>query len=98
MKGYILAEVEVTDPELYETYRPLAAAAIAAHGGRYLVRGGAAEALEGAAELPRMVVLEFDSPEQARAFHGSEEYRPARAIRARAARSRLVLLTGHPPE
>ena len=64
-KGYILAEVTVTDPALFETYRPLAAASIAAFGGKYLVRGGAAEMLEGERTPGRMVLLEFSSPERA---------------------------------
>ena len=58
-KGYILAKVEVTDPALFETYRPLAAAAIAAFGGKYLVRGGATETLEGGHKLSRAVLLGF---------------------------------------
>ena len=64
-KGYILAEVQVTDPALFETYRPLAAASIAAFGGKYLVRGGATETLEGERKTARMVLLEFPSPERA---------------------------------
>ena len=61
-KGYILGEVEVTDPALFETYRPLASASIAAFGGKYLVRGGATETLEGGHTPARMVLLEFPVP------------------------------------
>ncbi len=96
MKGYVLAEVEVTDPALFETYRPLAAAAIAAHGGRYLIRGGAAERVEGTHPDRRIVLLEFDSPERARAWYHSAEYQHAKSIRERAARTDVFLIDGHP--
>jgi uncharacterized protein (DUF1330 family) len=94
-KGYILAEVEVTDPALFETYRPLAAASIAAFGGKYLVRGGAAEMLEGERSPGRMVVLEFASPERAMEWYRSAQYQQALAIRLKAASTEVMLLTGH---
>jgi uncharacterized protein (DUF1330 family) len=93
--GYILAEVEVTDPALFDTYRPLAAAAIAAFGGKYLVRGGATETLEGGRKSVRMVLLEFPSPERAMEWYRSVEYQEALAIRLKAATSDVRLLTGH---
>jgi uncharacterized protein (DUF1330 family) len=94
-KGYILAEVEVTDPALFETYRPLAAASVAAFGGKYLVRGGAAEMLEGEHSLGRMVVLEFPSPERAMEWYRSVDYQKALAIRLKSASTEVLLLTGH---
>ena len=94
-KGYILAEVEVTDPALFETYRPLAAASIAAFGGRYLVRGGATEVLEGEGKAARMVLLEFSSPERAMEWYRSPQYQEALAIRLKAANAKVRLLTGH---
>ncbi len=97
MKGYVLAEVEVTDPTQYEAYRPLAAAAIAKYGGRYLVRGGAVESVEGDVPPQRLVLLEFDSPARAREWYHSPEYQAAKALRERAARSRVLLLNGHDP-
>ncbi|MGH7067128.1 MAG: DUF1330 domain-containing protein, partial [Acetobacteraceae bacterium] len=66
MKAYLLAEIEVTDPEIYKRYMPMAAAAIAAFGGRYLVRGGDARPLEGEYIPRRTVLLEFESLERAR--------------------------------
>jgi uncharacterized protein (DUF1330 family) len=93
-KGYIIAEIEITDPETYRQYMPLAQAAIAAYGGRYVVRGGDPRALEGERPPQRMVVLEFDSPEQAEAFYRSPQYQEAAAIRQRASRGHLYLLTG----
>jgi uncharacterized protein (DUF1330 family) len=94
-KGYILAEVEVTDPALFETYRPLAAAAIAEFGGKYLVRGGAVETLEGERTLPRVVLLEFPSPERAMEWYRSAQYQEALAIRLKAATSDAFLIAGH---
>jgi uncharacterized protein (DUF1330 family) len=94
-KGYILAEVEVTDPALFETYRPLAAAAIAAYGGKYLVRGGTTETLEGGGKHARMVLLEFRSPERAKEWYNSAEYHEALQIRLKAATTNVCLITGH---
>jgi uncharacterized protein (DUF1330 family) len=94
-KGYVLAEVDVTDPALFDTYRPLAAAAIAAFGGRYLVRGGATETLEGERKLSRVVLLEFPSPERAMEWYRSAQYQDALAIRLKAATTELFMVTGH---
>ena len=97
-KGYVLAEVEVTDPALFETYRPLASASIAAFGGRYLVRGGDPQVLEGNRPHRRMVLLEFDSPERATEWYRSPQYQEALAIRERAAKTHLLMLSGHAAE
>lgn len=97
MKGYILAEIEVTDPEIYKQYMPLAAAAISAFGGRYLARGGAVATLEGESPPRRTVLLEFASPEKAKAFFASPQYQEAAAIRRRSARGRVLLLEGCQP-
>lgn len=94
-KGYILAEVEVTDLALFETYRPLAAASIAAYGGKYLVRGGATQTLEGSGKHARMVLLEFSSPERAMEWYNSAQYQEALAIRLKSATTEVSLLTGH---
>jgi len=97
MKGYILAEIEVTDPETYKQYMLLAPSAIAAFGGRYLVRGGDAELIEGDPPPRRTVLLEFESVERARAFVHSPQYQEAAKIRRQASRGRFLLLTGAPP-
>jgi uncharacterized protein (DUF1330 family) len=93
MPGYLIAEVEVTDPVAYEKYRPLAAASIARHGGKYLVRGGKTDALEGATPH-RVVVLEFASAEAARAFYHSADYTEALKIRTASSRSRVFIVEG----
>ncbi len=94
MPAYIIAEVQVTDPAAYEPYRPLAAASIARFGGRFLVRGGEADLLEGTAEPERIVVIEFPDAETARRWYRSDEYQSALKIRQAASRGRLVLVEG----
>ena len=94
MAAYLIANVEVTDPVAYEEYRRLAPAAIAAHGGRYLARGGATAVLEGDFSAHRLVILEFPDMARLKAFHQSPEYQPLIAMRQRAARSTLVAVEG----
>ncbi len=94
MPAYVVAEVEVTEPAVYEEYRKLVPATIAKYGGRFLVRGGAVETKEGGWQPKRLVVLEFDSMEQARKWYHSPEYAPALALRAKAARSKVLLVEG----
>jgi len=94
MAAYLIAQIEVTDPAQFEEYRRLVPATIAAHGGRYLVRGGACETLEGSWLPKRMVVLEFPSREQAKAWWCSQEYSPVKAIRQSAARTELIAIDG----
>lgn len=86
MKAYLLVEAKVSDAQAYAAYKELAAVAIARHGGRYLARGGRIEVLEGNWQVPeRLVIVEFDSPEQAKRFYDSPEYQQAHAGRRRIA-------------
>jgi uncharacterized protein (DUF1330 family) len=94
MPAYVIAEVEVTDPALYEEYRKMVPATIAQYGGKFLVRGGATETKEGGWRPKRLVVLEFASMDRARQWYHSPEYAPALALRLKAARSKLVLAEG----
>jgi uncharacterized protein (DUF1330 family) len=94
-KGYLVVESKVTDPVAYESYKQLAQAAIAHYGGRYLVRGGAIEMLEGKwTGAPRLVIVEFDSVELAKQFYDSPEYRAAREARAGAADMNMLVVEG----
>jgi uncharacterized protein (DUF1330 family) len=94
MAAYIYASIAVTDAALYEDYRREVPAVIAAHGGRYLVRGGACELLEGS-ELPqRQVILEFPDMAALKAFYDSPEYTRLRAIRQRASQGTLMAIQG----
>jgi uncharacterized protein (DUF1330 family) len=94
MAGYIIAEVEITDPETYATYRAQTPGVIERYGGRFIVRGGPAELLEGDEQPGRIVVIEFSDTAAARRFYESPDYQAIVGIRQRAARSRLVLVEG----
>ena len=94
MAAYLIAEVEITDPKAYEEYRKIVPGTIAQYGGRYLVRGGAVDSKEGGWTPSRVVILEFASMDQARKWYHSPEYAPALALRAKAARSRVLLVEG----
>ncbi|MFL5344398.1 MAG: DUF1330 domain-containing protein [Hyalangium sp.] len=94
MPAYVVVEVEVHDAQTYERYKKLAPPAIAAYGGRYLVRGGATEVLEGSWKPPRFVVLEFPTAERARAWWSSPEYAEAKALRQSCAHTQMLLVEG----
>jgi uncharacterized protein (DUF1330 family) len=94
MPAYVIVDIEVTDPVRYEEYKRLAHETVLAYGGRYVVRGGTAERLEGSWEPHRIVVLEFPDAERARAWWSSQEYRPAKALRAETATSDMILVEG----
>ena len=94
MPAYLIAEVDVHDAAAYEEYKKLTPGAVAAYGGRFIVRGGTVDSKEGGWKPARLVVVEFPSMEQARKFYDSTEYAPALAIRLKAAKSRLVLADG----
>ena len=94
MAGYLIADIDVTDPVAYQEYAKLTPAIIAKYGGKFLVRGGAAEVVEGAWAPNRLVVLEFESLERAKEFYRSEEYRPVMQIRHKTAISNFVFVEG----
>ena len=92
--AYILANVDVKNPQAYEEYRRLSTIAMKAHGAEVCVRGGKVEVLEGDWSPDRMVLLKFPSAEQARKFYDSAEYGAARKARAGIAVMRMVLVEG----
>jgi uncharacterized protein (DUF1330 family) len=92
--AYILANVDVTDPQQYEQYKKLSTLAMQAHGAEVCVRGGAVQVLEGDWKPGRTVLLKFPSVEKARAFYDSPEYAAARKAREGAAVMRMVLIEG----
>ena len=94
MPAFVIVEIEVYDPEVYENYRSLAPASVEAYGGKFIARGGATESLEGDWAPGRIVVLEFPSLERARQWWASPEYSDAKAIRMRAARTRMIATEG----
>jgi uncharacterized protein (DUF1330 family) len=94
MSAYVIVDIEVLDLVPYEQYKRLAAQTVAAYGGRYLVRGGRSEVLEGEWEPSRLVILEFPTYERAVAWSESAEYATAKEIRRSAARMDMVLVEG----
>ena len=94
MAAYVIADIEVIDSAGFAEYQQKVPATIAAYGGRYLVRGGATEALEGGWSPKRFVILEFPSVAQLKTWYTSPEYVPLIAIRQRTTRSKLVAAEG----
>jgi uncharacterized protein (DUF1330 family) len=94
MAGYIIARVNVTDPEKYKDYTAVTPGLLAKHGGRIIVRGGETATLEGPEETGRIVVIEFESLEQAKAMYQSEEYQAAKKLRAGAATAQFIAVAG----
>ena len=94
MSAYIIVDIEVTDPEKYAEYIKVVPATLAAYGGKYLVRGGPAEKLEGDWDPNRVVVVEFESFERAKQWWTSDDYRTPKEIRRSASISKIVLVDG----
>jgi uncharacterized protein (DUF1330 family) len=94
MTAYVIARVNVTDPDKYENYKALAPAAIKKYGGEYLARGGAVELLEGPEETRRVVILRFPDMDAARGFYNSTEYTAAKKEREGAADGQFIIVEG----
>ena len=94
MSAYLIADIQITDPQAFEEYRRLVPAIIAAHGGRYLVRGGETRLLEGDVAPGRTIVLEFADMEHLTAFYFSTDYELLKALRMRASTGRLFSVAG----
>ena len=97
MTAYVISEVEPRDAQLFERYRALASATIERYGGRYIVRGGAAELVEGGPPPKTLVIVEFPSMARAREWYGSPDYAEALKVRAGALTRRLVFVEGVAP-
>ncbi len=94
MPAYIIARVDVTDPEKYQGYKERTPAAVAKFGGRFIVRGGDVITLEGPEETRRVIVIEFPSLDQAQAFYHSEDYQAAKKLRDGAAEGQFLAVEG----
>ena len=94
MSAYIIANIRVTDMEQYKKYTKLTPAAIEAYSGKFIVRGGEVETLEGPEETRRVVVLKFPDSASARAFYTSEQYQRAKKEREGAAEGSFILVEG----
>lgn len=94
MAAYVIYQGEVLDPERYEEYKVRSAASVADAGGRFVVRGGEFEMLEGNAPPGRNVVIEFPTRAAAVEWYRGEQYTAARAIREGAARVQVYVIDG----
>jgi uncharacterized protein (DUF1330 family) len=94
MKTYIIVDVKITDPTRYEDYKKLTPGSLVPFDGKFVVRGGQAETLEGTWKPGRVVVLEFPSAQKARAWWASEGYAPAKALRQSASVTQMILVEG----
>ena len=94
MTAYVIVDIEVLDHENYQEYIRLAPDTVKLYGGRYIARGGQNETLEGEWQAKRLVILEFESLEKAKAWLGSPEYQPARQMRHRTAKTNMVAIEG----
>ena len=94
MPAYIIVDVTIHNAESYEGYKKLTPASVAAYDGKFIVRGGKTETLEGNWQPGRFVVLQFPSVERAKEWWASEEYAPAKAIRQANAETKMILVEG----
>jgi uncharacterized protein (DUF1330 family) len=94
MPAYVLVEVSIHDPNDYEEYKKLTPATIAAYDGKFVVRGGLTETLEGDWQPERIVVLEFPTVERAKEWWSSAMYSKAKAIRQRSGKTRMIVVAG----
>jgi uncharacterized protein (DUF1330 family) len=94
MSAYVVVEVETQDMELMVRYRELVTPTVQAHGGRFIVRGGVVETLEGGWEPQRIVIVEFPTVAAAKAWWSSEEYAEPKEMRQRAGTTRMIVVEG----
>lgn len=94
MAAYIVVEIDVTDPAGYEEYRKVGPPTVAAYGGKFVVRGGKVEVLEGDWAPRRLVVIEFESVERAKQWWSSEEYSAPKRVRQKTAIANMIVVEG----
>jgi uncharacterized protein (DUF1330 family) len=94
MPAYVIVEIDIVDPVGYEEYKKLAGATVEKYGGKYIVRSGAVETLEGDWNPKRIVILEFESMQRAKEWLNCEEYREPRKMRHRTAKTKMILAEG----
>lgn len=94
MSAYVIVEIDITDPVGYEDYKKQASATVHQHGGKYIVRGGKTEVLEGDRQPKRIVILQFPSIERAKEWLHCEEYREPRKLRHKTAKTNMIVVEG----
>jgi uncharacterized protein (DUF1330 family) len=92
--AFVIANVTILDPVHYEDYKRMVPGTLARFGGRFIARGGRIDVLEGDWQPNRLVILEFPSVEQARAWWSSPEYAEARALRQATSKGTLLIVEG----
>jgi uncharacterized protein (DUF1330 family) len=94
MSAYVIVEIDIVDPTGYEEYKKQAAETVHKYGGKYIVRGGKTETLEGDWNPKRIVLLQFESMQRAKEWLNCEDYREPRKMRHRTARTKMILVEG----
>ena len=94
MPAYVVVQVEVEDAVRYEDYKPMVPPSLEPYGGRFVVRGGKVETLEGDWAPKRFVMVEFPSVEKAKAWWASEEYKDAKALRQATSKTEMIVVEG----
>ena len=94
MAAYLIVDVSIHNPVGYEDYKKLTPGSLKNYQGKFIVRGGKTECLEGYWNPERIVVLEFPTAELAKAWWASEEYAPAKTLRQRNAHTKMILVEG----
>ena len=94
MAAYLIAEIDITNPEGYASYRPMAAESVMRHGGRFVARGGTIVPLEGGWDPKRVVIIEFPSLDAAKTFYHSDDYQVALKVRLENSTGRVIIVDG----
>lgn len=94
MPAYVIAEIDITDPQGYEEYKKLGPPTVAAYGGKFITRGGKTEILEGSWSPKRIVILQFDNMQRAKEWWASKEYGPAKQVRQKTAVTNMIIVEG----
>ena len=94
MPAYIIVDVTITNPSRYEDYKKLTPASLIPYDGKFIVRGGATQIMEGDWVPGRGVGVEFANTEKAKAWWSSDGYAPAKAIRQANSVTRMILVEG----
>ena len=94
MAAYLIADLDITDPAVFEEYRQQVGPQVAKYGGKYVVRGGTVETVEGDWSPQRLVIIEFENVERLKAWYEGDDYRPVMALRDQSAHSNVVIVEG----
>lgn len=94
MSAYVIINNEISDDSAFSAFRERIGSTVESHGGKYLVRGGEVELIEGSWSVDRVVVVEFDDVSGARAWLNSDEYKELKKIRERCANANIVIVQG----